>query len=264
MFQLTLISHSTLLPQGIPRRQVKLQSAALLGRVKLTEAASVRTGAYSGGMRRRLSVAIALLGAQTIVLQNPLEPILSLLCTCPPQSCCCVQSALQLQMRLNDGLWMGRSLTSRPPQFRRHNSGSTHSGVSIGDRRVCCRLLQQLLSLQSRLFRFSDACPSHMRDHTAGDPEVVYLDEPTTGMDPISRRFVWDIIEEAKPGRAIVLTTHSMEEVTTELKCGFSPIQLSVAYLSSNCSLLRQRMGLQLDARMCPSPDDSCSASPAP
>ena len=46
----------------------------------------------------------------------------------------------------------------------------------------------------------------------AGDPEVVYLDEPTTGMDPISRRFVWDIIEEAKPGRAIVLTTHSMEE----------------------------------------------------
>lgn len=34
----------------------------------------------------------------------------------------------------------------------------------------------------------------------------------TTGMDPISRRYVWDIIEEAKQGRAIVLTTHSMEE----------------------------------------------------
>jgi hypothetical protein len=32
------------------------------------------------------------------------------------------------------------------------------------------------------------------------------------GMDPISRRYVWDIIQEAKPGRAIVLTTHSMEE----------------------------------------------------
>jgi ABC-type multidrug transport system ATPase subunit len=31
-------------------------------------------------------------------------------------------------------------------------------------------------------------------------------------MDPISRRFVWDIIQEAKPGRAVVLTTHSMEE----------------------------------------------------
>jgi len=45
-----------------------------------------------------------------------------------------------------------------------------------------------------------------------GDPEVVYLDEPTTGMDPITRRYVWDIILEAKAGRAIVLTTHSMEE----------------------------------------------------
>ena len=45
-----------------------------------------------------------------------------------------------------------------------------------------------------------------------GDPEVVYLDEPTTGMDPITRRYVWDIILEAKQGRAIVLTTHSMEE----------------------------------------------------
>jgi energy-coupling factor transporter ATP-binding protein EcfA2 len=32
------------------------------------------------------------------------------------------------------------------------------------------------------------------------------------GMDPISRRAVWDIIQEAKQGRAIVLTTHSMEE----------------------------------------------------
>jgi len=45
-----------------------------------------------------------------------------------------------------------------------------------------------------------------------GDPLVVYLDEPTTGMDPIARRHVWDAIEAAKPGRAIVLTTHSMEE----------------------------------------------------
>jgi len=45
-----------------------------------------------------------------------------------------------------------------------------------------------------------------------GDPKVVYLDEPTTGMDPISRRHVWDVIEAAKQERTIVLTTHSMEE----------------------------------------------------
>ncbi|XAR65461.1 hypothetical protein NMG60_11009599 [Bertholletia excelsa] len=45
-----------------------------------------------------------------------------------------------------------------------------------------------------------------------GDPKLVILDEPTTGMDPIARRHVWDIIEDAKKGRAIILTTHSMEE----------------------------------------------------
>lgn len=45
-----------------------------------------------------------------------------------------------------------------------------------------------------------------------GDPKVVFLDEPTTGMDPVMRRQVWDMIENAKKGRTIVLTTHSMEE----------------------------------------------------
>ncbi|PRP80817.1 ABC transporter A family member 2 isoform 2 [Planoprotostelium fungivorum] len=45
-----------------------------------------------------------------------------------------------------------------------------------------------------------------------GDPKIVFLDEPTTGMDPVSRRQVWDVIERAKKGKVIVLTTHSMEE----------------------------------------------------
>ena len=47
------------------------------------------------------------------------------------------------------------------------------------------------------------------------DPRVVYLDEPTTGMDPVNRRGVWDAIEKAKAGRVIVLTTHAMEEADT-------------------------------------------------
>ncbi|GLI66002.1 hypothetical protein VaNZ11_009613 [Volvox africanus] len=92
--------------KGLPRRKVASDVATLLEKVKLTYAADQRAGAYSGGMKRRLSVAIALLG----------------------------------------------------------------------------------------------------------DPRIVYLDEPTTGMDPISRRYVWDIIQESKAGRAIILTTHSMEE----------------------------------------------------
>lgn len=92
--------------KGLPMSLVEQTSTELLSQVKLAEAANMRVGSYSGGMKRRLSVAISLIG----------------------------------------------------------------------------------------------------------DPKIVYLDEPTTGMDPISRRYVWDIIERAKSGRAIILTTHSMEE----------------------------------------------------
>uniref|UniRef100_A0A6M2F1H9 ABC transporter domain-containing protein n=1 Tax=Populus davidiana TaxID=266767 RepID=A0A6M2F1H9_9ROSI len=92
--------------KGLPPASIKSVAQESLAKVKLTESAKVRSRSYSGGMRRRLSVAIALLG----------------------------------------------------------------------------------------------------------DPKLVILDEPTTGMDPISRRHVWDIIQNAKKGRAIVLTTHSMEE----------------------------------------------------
>lgn len=42
--------------------------------------------------------------------------------------------------------------------------------------------------------------------------QLVFLDEPTTGLDPISRRHLWDLIDSCKRQRAIVLTTHSMEE----------------------------------------------------
>jgi ABC-type multidrug transport system ATPase subunit len=45
-----------------------------------------------------------------------------------------------------------------------------------------------------------------------GSPKCVFLDEPTTGLDPNTRRFVWDYILEIKEGRIVVLTTHSMEE----------------------------------------------------
>lgn len=92
--------------KGMPRSAIKSDAENLLSQVKLSESAHIRAGSYSGGMKRRLSVAIALIG----------------------------------------------------------------------------------------------------------DPKLVFLDEPTTGMDPVTRRYVWDIIEHMKKDRAIVLTTHSMEE----------------------------------------------------
>ncbi|MBA3496528.1 MAG: ABC transporter ATP-binding protein [Gemmatimonadales bacterium] len=46
-----------------------------------------------------------------------------------------------------------------------------------------------------------------------GDPELLFLDEPTTGLDPQSRRQLWDLIERFRAGgRSILLTTHYMEE----------------------------------------------------
>jgi ABC-2 type transport system ATP-binding protein len=45
------------------------------------------------------------------------------------------------------------------------------------------------------------------------DPDIIFLDEPTTGLDPQARRHIWDIILELKKlGKTTILTTHYMEE----------------------------------------------------
>jgi ABC-2 type transport system ATP-binding protein len=46
-----------------------------------------------------------------------------------------------------------------------------------------------------------------------GDPQLLFLDEPTTGLDPQSRRQLWDVIRDFRRlGRTVLLTTHYMEE----------------------------------------------------
>ncbi|XP_052615064.1 ATP-binding cassette sub-family A member 17-like isoform X5 [Peromyscus californicus insignis] len=46
-----------------------------------------------------------------------------------------------------------------------------------------------------------------------GEPAVIFLDEPSTGMDPVARRLLWDTVAQAREsGKAIVITSHSMEE----------------------------------------------------
>lgn len=47
---------------------------------------------------------------------------------------------------------------------------------------------------------------------TVGDPKVIFLDEPTTGLDPVNKRFIWKMVQNIKQGRSIILTTHAMEE----------------------------------------------------
>ncbi|KAK9925975.1 hypothetical protein M0R45_023231 [Rubus argutus] len=74
-----------------------------------------------------------------------------------------------------------------------------------------------------------------------GDPKVVYMDEPSTGLDPASRHNLWNVVKRAKQDRAIILTTHSMEEaevlcdrlgvfVDGSLQCIGNPKELKARY----------------------------------
>ncbi|OAY47650.1 ABC transporter A family member 7 isoform X1 [Manihot esculenta] len=74
-----------------------------------------------------------------------------------------------------------------------------------------------------------------------GDPKVVYMDEPSTGLDPASRSNLWNVVKRAKQDRAIILTTHSMEEaealcdrlgvfVDGSLQCIGNPKELKARY----------------------------------
>lgn len=74
-----------------------------------------------------------------------------------------------------------------------------------------------------------------------GNPAVVFLDEPTTGLDPETKRLMWQLIERSKAGRVIVLTTHSMDEADAlcsrigimangELRCLGSNVHLKKAF----------------------------------
>lgn len=77
-------------------------------------------------------------------------------------------------------------------------------------------------------------------------PELIFLDEPSTGLDPQSRRYLWDIVDEIKAdGKTIIMTTHSMEEAqylcdTIAIMDGGkiiaegSPAELIAAHCSTN------------------------------
>uniref|UniRef100_A0A8D0E5Z9 ATP binding cassette subfamily A member 12 n=1 Tax=Salvator merianae TaxID=96440 RepID=A0A8D0E5Z9_SALMN len=70
-----------------------------------------------------------------------------------------------------------------------------------------------------------------------GGSKVVILDEPTTGVDPCSRRGIWEIISKNRSGRTIILSTHHLDEAEVlsdriaflehgRLKCCGSPFFL--------------------------------------
>ena len=79
--------------------------------------------------------------------------------------------------------------------------------------------LLQKLSLREHAKRRAGGCSGGMMRRInlamslVHDPEIAFLDEPTVGMDPQSRRAVWDFIRELKKlNKTVLLTTHYMEE----------------------------------------------------
>jgi len=71
--------------KGLNKHYIPKEVEALLGEVRLTEAGATRTGSYSGGMKRRLSVAVALIGNPSIVFLD--EPVSALPAILAPQQC---------------------------------------------------------------------------------------------------------------------------------------------------------------------------------
>ena len=60
-----------------------------------------------------------------------------------------------------------------------------------------------------------------------GDPKVVYMDEPSTGLDPASRNNLWKVVKEAKRNRAIILTSnHSSFSLADSPSQSFSSLLL--------------------------------------
>lgn len=87
-----------------------------------------------------------------------------------------------------------------------------HRGIDID---VSIKTAQLEEKRRSRIGGLSGGQKQRLAMATAlvGDPELLFLDEPTTGLDPQARRHLWDLVDALKQsGRAIILTTHYMEE----------------------------------------------------
>uniref|UniRef100_A0A665VH19 ABC transporter domain-containing protein n=1 Tax=Echeneis naucrates TaxID=173247 RepID=A0A665VH19_ECHNA len=92
-----------------------------------------------------------------------------------------------------------------------------------------------------------------------GGPPVIFLDEPSTGMDPVARRLLWDAVTRTREsGKAIIITSHSMEEcealctrlavmVNGQIKCLGSPQHLKSKFGSGYTLLAKVHIETELE-----------------
>eukprot|EP01080_Neovahlkampfia_damariscottae_P005388 gene5388-9195_t len=91
-------------------------------------------------------------------------------------------------------------------------------GIPIGNEKTNVDNVLNLVSLQDHQNKLSSELSGGMKRRLSiamslvGNPKVILLDEPTTGLDPTSKREIWDIISNIKENNCIILTTHSLEE----------------------------------------------------
>ena len=108
------------------------------------------------------------------------------------------------ETRLSDKLTVRETVTL----FRSFYKGGLETDAALG-----------LVSLNEKARAYVDKLSGGQKQRLAvacalvGDPELLFLDEPTTGLDPQSRRQLWDVIRGFKArGRTVLLTTHYMDE----------------------------------------------------
>jgi len=90
-----------------------------------------------------------------------------------------------------------------------------------------------------------------------GGPQIVFLDEPSAGVDPVARRWMWKFIKDNMSGRTVLLTTHAMDEAETlcnrigimvngQMRCIGTPEELKSKYAqgySLECHLDEKKEG---------------------